>query len=97
MNEQTNKIPQIKLDKKIYFEWAGNYGKFVTARDAGEKIARFCHGLYDWQGVRETIAASGLKHAADCWLRKNNVSSGKAVVLEFQYGDGTSRYCPAWK
>lgn len=62
-----------------------------------EQIAREVHGLSGWQGVQNNgvEAISGLKNLANAWLRKN--TGGGAIVTEFVYDDGTSRYYPSWK
>jgi len=97
-----NQIPQLKLDQKILFWFAGTE-EILTVREAGKYVAKWCHGMWDWQGVREWEGKSGLKKAANKWLRENNVSLGKAVVLEFQYDydekncQQLSRYVAAWK
>lgn len=88
---------QLKLNQQVYFSSRGNYPRYVPARQAGEEVARICHGLFDWQGVRECLAPRGLKHAADHWLKKHNISSGKAVVIEFEYDEENSRYSASWK
>ncbi|MBA3353486.1 MAG: hypothetical protein H0U23_13905 [Blastocatellia bacterium] len=90
------KRPQYRKAEAVYTEnpretyWGWNAG------EAAEDLARTCHGLQNWEGVKSGYASSGLARLANAWLRKNHPDSN-ARVDEYPLSDGTSRYSPYWE
>lgn len=86
---------QHKASDRIVVGYRFGCDQYGNAGEKAQEIARTCHGLQTWEGVKDVEGPSGLRNLANAYLRK--ITTSGAIVTENVYGDGTSRYYPSWK
>jgi hypothetical protein len=88
----TSTTPQKKARDRVLIDDS----ELLSAAELGERIARICFGMYNWQGCKEVIFPYGYSRLANRWLKASGMASASARVGEEYLERGDSRYFPYW-